>query len=85
MQTRRNLQLHPKAKENPNELEIQLKRRLDSAIRKLEVNPHIGKPLRGELGQMEPKDWRLQDHYTINEREKTVTLYNARHRKVAYE
>jgi mRNA interferase RelE/StbE len=59
---------------------------LDSAIRSLEINPHVGKPLRGELlgkWSLRIGDYRII--YTIDEREKTVTLYNARHRKAAYE
>jgi len=32
---------------------------------------------------MESKNWRLQNHL-YNEHEKTVTLYNVRHRKIAY-
>jgi len=59
---------------------------LDSAIGNLEVNPHFGKPLRGELSG----EWslRIGDYriiYVIDEHEKTVTLYNVRHRKVAYQ
>jgi len=63
-----------------------LKRRLDSAIRNLEANPHLGKPLRGELSgkwSLRIGDYRVI--YMIDERRKMVTLYNARHRRVAYE
>ena len=59
---------------------------MDSAIRKLADDPHMGKPLRGELSGK----WSLRvgDHrviYTINEQEKTVILYSVSHRKTAYQ
>jgi len=61
-----------------------LKRRLDSAIRNLQTNPRLGKPLKGELSGK----WslRIGDHriiYIIDEREKVVTLYNVKYRKAA--
>jgi len=31
------------------EFDTQLKKRLDFAIRNLQANPHLGKPLKGEL------------------------------------
>jgi len=62
-----------------------MKRRIDSAIRSLETNPYNGKPLRGELSakwSLRIGDYRII--YIINENQKTVTLYNARHRKTVY-
>jgi mRNA interferase RelE/StbE len=59
---------------------------LDSSIRNLEVNPHLGKPLRGDLSgkwSLRIGDYRII--YIIDEHEKTVILYSAKHRKVAYE
>ena len=64
---------------NFRKLDIQLKRRSDSTI-----SPHLGKPLRGELSGK--RSLRIGDYriiYIIDEHEKTVTLYNVRHRKVA--
>jgi len=58
---------------------------LDSVIRNLEINPHLGKPLRGELSgkwSLRIGDYRII--YVIDEHEKTVTLYNVKHRKLAY-
>ncbi|MBA7495490.1 hypothetical protein ES702_06077 [subsurface metagenome] len=58
---------------------------MDSAIRNLKINPHLGKPLRGELSSkwsLRVGDYRII--YIIDEQEKTVTLYNAKHRRVAY-
>jgi mRNA interferase RelE/StbE len=58
---------------------------MDSAIRNLETNPYIGKPLRGELSgkwSLRIGDFRII--YTIDERQKTVTLYSASHRRTAY-
>jgi mRNA interferase RelE/StbE len=51
----------------------------------LETNPALGKPLRGEL----QGKWtiRIGDYrviYTIDESEKTIILYDAKHRKTAY-
>ncbi len=59
---------------------------MDSVIRKLADEPHIGKPLRGELSGK----WSLRvgDHriiYVINEQEKAVILYSVSHRKKAYQ
>ncbi len=62
-----------------------MKRRLDSVIRNLQVNPHLGKPLRGELSgkwSLRIGDYRII--YVIYEHEKTIMLYDVRHRKVAY-
>lgn len=67
-------------------LDTQLRRRLDSAIRNLEVNPHLGKPLRGELsGKWSLRVGNYRIVYTIVENERTVILYDVKHRKVAYE
>ncbi|MEM2506017.1 MAG: type II toxin-antitoxin system RelE/ParE family toxin [Nitrososphaeria archaeon] len=63
-------------------LEIKLKIRLDSAIRKLAEDPKMGKPLRVELSgkwSLGVGDYRII--YTIDEKEKVVILYNVRHRK----
>jgi mRNA interferase RelE/StbE len=54
-------------------LNNQLKRRLDSAIRRLEVNPYAGKPLRGRLSgkwSLRVGDYRII--YTIDEEKKAV-------------
>jgi len=59
---------------------------MDSAIRNLEINPYLGKPLRGELSgkwSLRIGDYRII--YTIDEHQKTITLYNVRHRRAAYE
>jgi len=59
---------------------------MDSTIRNLEINPYLGKPLRGELSgkwSLRIGDYRII--YTIDESQKTITLYNVRHRRVAYE
>ncbi|MFQ5820952.1 MAG: type II toxin-antitoxin system RelE/ParE family toxin [Candidatus Heimdallarchaeota archaeon] len=66
-------------------LDPQLKQRLDSAIRTLETDPHLGKLLRGELSSK--RSLRIGDYrviYVIDEEKNTVTLYSVRHRKVAY-
>ena len=66
-------------------LGAQLKRRIDSTIRNFEINPYLGKPLRGGLSgkrSLRVGDYRII--YTINGSEKTVILYNVRHRKAAY-
>jgi len=50
------------------------------------INKTLGKPIRGELSgkwSLRIGDYRVI--YIIDERRRTVTLYSARHRKVAYE
>jgi mRNA interferase RelE/StbE len=54
-------------------------------IKRLETDPALGKPLRGNLSgkwSIRIGDYRII--YTIDEREKTITLYDAKHRKAAY-
>jgi mRNA interferase RelE/StbE len=58
---------------------------LDSAIRTLEINPYMGKPLRGELAgrwSLRIGDYRVI--YVIDENQKIVILYSVKHRKVIY-
>jgi len=58
---------------------------LDSAIRALEINPYAGKPLKGELAgkwSLRVGDYRII--YVIDEKQKIVILYNAKHRKAVY-
>ncbi|MCD6242232.1 type II toxin-antitoxin system RelE/ParE family toxin [Candidatus Bathyarchaeota archaeon] len=65
--------------------EIKLRRRLDSAIRKLETNPYLGKPLRGEL--MGKRSLRVGDYrviYAVDEDKKVVILFTVGHRKAVY-
>lgn len=62
-----------------------MKRRVDSAIRRLGDDPRQGKPLRGELSgkwSLRVGDYRVI--YVVNEAEKAVILYTVKHRKVAY-
>lgn len=64
-------------------LDIQLKRRMESSIRNLETNHHLGKSLRGELSgkwSLRIGDYRIV--YIIDEHKKTITLYNVKHRKI---
>jgi len=58
---------------------------LDPDIRKLEKDPFLGKPLRGDLSGK--RSLRVGDYrviYTINEQKKVVILYGVKHRKKAY-
>jgi len=62
-----------------------LRRRLDSAIRKLETNPYLGKPLRGEL--VGKRSLRVGDYrviYAVDEDKKVVILFTVGHRKAVY-
>jgi len=62
-----------------------LRRRLDSAIRNLENNPYIGRPLRGELSGK--RSLRIGDYrviYVIDEDKNLVILYTVKHRKKVY-
>jgi len=62
-----------------------MKKRADSIIRRLEAEPFIGKPLRGELEgkrSLRIGDYRLI--YIIDEKNKIVTLLTIRPRKTAY-
>jgi len=55
-------------------------------MRKLELNPHAGKPFRGRLSgkwSLRVGDYRII--YTIDEHKKAVILFTAKHRRVAYE
>jgi len=66
-------------------LSIDLRRRLDSAIRNLENDPYIGRPLRGELSgkhSLRIGDYRVI--YVIDEDENLVILYTVKHRKKVY-
>ena len=66
-------------------LDSLLKQRLDSTIQSLENDPHLGKPLRGDLlGKWSLRIGEYRIIYTINDEFKMVTLYRVRHRKVAY-
>lgn len=58
---------------------------MDSAIRKLETNPYLGKPLRGEL--MGKRSLRVGDYrviYAVDEDKKVVILFTVGHRKAVY-
>jgi len=58
---------------------------LDSAIRKLETNPYLGKPLRGEL--VGKRSLRVGDYrviYAVDEDKKVVILFTVGHRKAVY-
>ena len=62
-----------------------MKKRADSIIRRLEAEPFIGKPLRGELEGK--RSFRIGDYrliYIIDEKNKIVTLLTIRPRKTAY-
>jgi len=66
-------------------LDREIKRRVDSIIRRLEAEPFIGKPLRGELkGKrgLRMGDYRLI--YVVDEKNKIITLLTIRPRKTAY-
>ena len=55
-------------------------------IRRLEIDPALGKPLRGNLAgkwSLRIGDYRII--YAINENEKMVLLYAAKHRKTVYQ
>lgn len=58
---------------------------MDSAIRKLETNPYLGKPLRGEL--VGKRSLRVGDYrviYAVDEDKKVVILFTVGHRKAVY-
>ena len=63
-----------------------MKRRADSIIRRLEAEPFIGKPLRGELeGKRSLKIGSYRLIYIIDEKKnKIITLLTIRPRKTAY-
>ena len=59
---------------------------MDSAIRLLETDPYVGKPLRGNLaGKWSIRSGDYRVIYTISENEKIVLLYDTSHRKKVYE
>jgi len=58
---------------------------MDSIIKRLETDPVLGKPLRGNLSgkwSIRSGDYRII--YTIHEESKTITLYDVGHRKTIY-
>lgn len=62
-----------------------IKQKVDLAIRQLEVDPYVGKTLRGNLAgkrSIRSGDYRVL--YGVNEVEKIVILYDTGHRKKAY-
>jgi mRNA interferase RelE/StbE len=62
------------------------KKTIDPAIRKLETDPRMGKNLRGNLrGKWSIRNGDYRVIYVIDEKEKTVLLYDVRHRKKVYE
>ncbi|HDJ66112.1 MAG TPA: type II toxin-antitoxin system RelE/ParE family toxin [Nitrososphaeria archaeon] len=66
-------------------LDREIKRRVDSIIRRLETNPFLGKPLRGELKgkrSLRMGDYRLI--YVIDEKNRIIILLTIRPRKAAY-
>ncbi|MCD6126696.1 MAG: type II toxin-antitoxin system RelE/ParE family toxin [Thaumarchaeota archaeon] len=66
-------------------LDREIRKRADSIIRRLEIEPFIGKPLRGELEgkrSLRIGDYRLI--YIIDEKNRTITLLTIRPRKTAY-
>ncbi|MHA1651696.1 MAG: type II toxin-antitoxin system RelE family toxin [Candidatus Helarchaeota archaeon] len=66
-------------------LDRQIKIEVDSAIRKLAINPLIGKPLRGELiGKWSLRVGNYRIIYVINENTRIITLFSVKHRKKMY-
>ncbi|MGD0450524.1 MAG: type II toxin-antitoxin system RelE/ParE family toxin [Candidatus Bathyarchaeia archaeon] len=66
-------------------LDIQTKKRIDSAIKMLETDPCGSKPLRGNLAgkwSLRVGDYRII--YETNEDEKIIILYDTEHRKKVY-
>ena len=62
-----------------------MKRRADSIIRRLEAEPFIGKPLRGELkGKRSLRIGNYRIIYVIDEKNRIITLLTIRPRKTAY-
>lgn len=60
-------------------------KRIDEAVRRLAENPHLGKPLRGELRgkwSLRVGDYRVI--YVVEEAERRVVLFAVRHRRSAY-
>jgi len=67
-------------------LEVDLKRRIDSEIRRLQENPYFGKPLHGDLkGKRSLRIGDCRIVYRIDEAEKIVLLLMVGHRKKVYE
>ena len=59
--------------------------RVDSIIRRLETNPFLGKPLKGNLAgkwSLRAGDYRII--YTIDDSTKTIILLTIRARRAAY-
>ncbi|MCD6536342.1 MAG: type II toxin-antitoxin system RelE/ParE family toxin [Thaumarchaeota archaeon] len=66
-------------------LDREIKRRADSIIRRLEAEPFIGKPLRGELeGKRSLRIGNYRIIYKIDEKNKAIILLTIRPRKTAY-
>ncbi|RLF99107.1 MAG: type II toxin-antitoxin system mRNA interferase toxin, RelE/StbE family [Candidatus Wolframiiraptor sp.] len=66
-------------------LDWEMKRRADSIIRRLEAEPFIGKPLRGELkGKRSLRIGNYRIIYVIDEKNRIITLLTIRPRRTAY-
>ena len=62
-----------------------MRRRADSIIRRLEAEPFIGKPLRGELkGKRSLRIGNYRIIYVIDEKNRIITLLTIRPRRTAY-
>jgi len=66
-------------------LDREIRKRADSIIRRLEAEPFIGEPLRGELeGKRSLRIGNYRIIYIINEKNRIITLLTIRPRKTAY-
>jgi addiction module RelE/StbE family toxin len=62
-----------------------IKQKIDLTIRQLEVDPYVGKTLRGNLvGKRSIRSGNYRVLYGINEDKKIVILYDTGHRKKTY-
>ncbi|WP_309492391.1 type II toxin-antitoxin system RelE/ParE family toxin [Candidatus Hecatella orcuttiae] len=66
-------------------LSLESKRRTDRKIRQLQENPHLGKPLHGDLkGRYSLTIGNYNVIYAVDEETKTITLIAVGHRKKIY-
>lgn len=66
-------------------LDSETQRRIDEFVTELRERPYLGKPLHGELrGKFSLRIGNYRVIYTIDEKEKSVTLIAVGHRRAVY-
>ncbi|MCL2643411.1 MAG: type II toxin-antitoxin system RelE/ParE family toxin [Candidatus Bathyarchaeota archaeon] len=79
------LQVTPVFEKAFRNYDIATKQKLDLVIRQLEVDPYVGKALRGNfVGKWSIRSGNYRVIYMIDDVEKIVMLYDTGHRKKVY-